>query len=264
MRPLYYTIAGAADGEPVLLLHAGSYSGTMWREITNRLPEFRCILPDLPGHGRSRHENLVSLAQAADCIAERIVNAHGGRPVNIVGLSFGGYVGLMFIARHPDLVKRAMLSGIHIGTIPTPRMMNLMAALMSPLIAVPWIHQRMAASMGVTDPTVVHRSDGTANVSARTFRRVLGLVSDFDVYHLLPEIVVPTLLIAGEKEHITILRSLHDYQRLMPHCVARTVPAMGHARCNQDPDLFAKTLTAWVKGRSLPEELMNLKPQQLR
>ncbi|MEO0931824.1 MAG: alpha/beta hydrolase [Pseudomonadota bacterium] len=264
MRALYCTSAGAAQGEPVLFLHASSFSGTMWREITNRLPEFRCILPDLPGHGRSRHKDLVSLAQAADCIAERIVNAHGGRPVNIVGLSFGGYVGLMLIARHPELVKRAMLSGIHIGAIPNPRVMNLIAALMSPLIAVPWIRQRMAASMGVTDPRMLHRADGTANVTARTFRRIINLVSVFDVHNLLPQIVVPTLLIAGEDEHITILRSLHDYQRLMPHCVARTVPAMGHAWCNQDPDLFAEIVTAWVKGRSLPEKLMAPKLQLLR
>ena len=155
-----------------------------------------------------------------------------------------------------------MLSGIHIGAVPNPCLMNLIARVMSPLIAVPWIRRKMAASMGVTNPSVLSRADGTANVSARTFRQVMGLVSVFDVHNLLPEIDVPTLIIAGENEHETILRSLHNnYQRLMPHCVARSVPAMGHAWCNQDPDLFAQTVKAWVKDIALPDQLMSPKPE---
>lgn len=252
---LYCTETGPAEGEPILFLHAGGYSGTMWHEVARRLPQMRCILADLPGHGLSRRIRLTSLAQAADDIAEMISMRYGGHPTTIIGLSFGGYVGLILMARHPRLVRRAMLSGIHLGSVPNPLMMKLMSALMSPLTRVPWVRRKMAAALGVTDPQIYGRSDGTANLSPRTFRQVMNLVSVFNVYGLLSEIDVPTLLIAGANEHQTILRSLVTYQRLMPDCVARTVPQMGHAWCNQDPALFAKTVTCWASGTPLPHEL---------
>lgn len=249
---LYCTQTGPVGGEPVLFLHAGGYSGTMWHDIAGRLTQMRCILADLPGHGQSRSIALTSLAQAADGIADIIVEKYDRTPVTIIGLSFGGYVGLFLMARHPRLVRRAMLSGIHLGSVPNPLMIKLMSALMSPFIRLPWFRRKMAAALGVTDPQIYGRSDGTANVSPRTFRQVMNLVSVFNVYDVLLEIDVPTLLVAGANEHQAILRSLVAYQRLMPVCTARTVPQMGHAWCNQDPALFARTVTSWVSGAPLP------------
>ncbi|MFK7834984.1 MAG: alpha/beta fold hydrolase [Sulfitobacter sp.] len=263
MAPLQYRQTGPTDAEPVIFLHAGSYSGTMWIDIASRLTGLRCLIPDLPGHGGSQHQTLTSLEQAADSVAELIRATCGERPVTIVGLSFGGYVGLMLLARHPRLVRRAMLSGIHIGAIPKPQMMKLMAALMSPLIRLAWFRRKMAAPLGVTDPDIYSRADGSANVSAQTFRRVIGLVLMFDVYSLLPEIDVPTLIVAGENEHETILRALTEYQERMPNCVARIVPKMGHAWCNQDPDLFAGTVTSWVHDTLLPDPLRMPENQML-
>lgn len=252
---LYSLEFGPAGGDPVMFLHAGSYSGTMWREIAKNLPGMRCLLPDLPGHGLSRNIKLRSLEQAADALAALIVDKYDSGPVHLVGLSFGGYVGLVLMARHPRLVRRSMLSGIHLGSIPSPRMMNLMAALMSPLIRLSWFRREMAEHLGVTDPEIYNRADGSANLSPRTFRAVLRLVSVFNVHELLPKINVPTLMIAGENEHSTIVESLYDFQRLMPDCTARIVPEMGHAWCNQDPCLFTQTVAAWLHRSTLPRRL---------
>ncbi len=220
----------------------------------------RCILPDLPGHGQSRNVELNTLAQAADTVAALIVGRFDSTPVNLVGLSFGSYVGLMLMARHPRLIRRGMLSGIQLGAIPNPWLMYVMSGLISPLILLPWFRRKSAEALGVTDPRVYNRADGSAILSPRTLRSVLRLASVFDVYELLPNINVPTLMIAGEREHSTILTSLSDYQRLMPNCTARTVPTLGHAWCNQDPDLFADTLRAWARDAPLPDLLRKVDP----
>lgn len=257
---IYYTELGRATGDPVLFLHAGSYSGTMWHDITSRLTGMHCILPDLPGHGYSRNIELRSLEQAADAVATLIANKYGGGPVNIVGLSFGSYVGLMLMARHPGMVKRAMLSGIQLGSIPNPRVMNLFAGLMSPLMWFRGFRRKMAAPHGISDPNIYDRTDGAANLTPRTLRAVLRLASVFDVHDLLPQIEVPTLMIAGGEEHSTIIGSLSDFRRLMPDCTVRTVPDMGHAWCNQDPDLFAQTVQAWVNHERLSPRLDSVEP----
>ncbi len=252
---LYCTEMGSPQGDPILFLHAGSFSGTMWHQIAGGLPEMRCLLPDLPGHGYSRNIELQTLAHAADTVAALLFEKPRHRPVHLVGLSFGGYVGLILMARHPQLISRAMLSGIHLGAIPNPRMMQCFAGAISPLIRLKWFRKRMAASLGVTTPEIYDRADGAANLSPRTLRRLLNLVSVFDVQDLLAEINVPTLMIAGEKEHPTILQSLSDFQHLMPQCTARTVPELGHAWCNQDPRLFTETVLAWVNRSPLPSQL---------
>lgn len=246
---------GDPHGAPVLFLHAGSYSGTMWRDIAERLPDMCCILPDLPGHGFSRDIVLHSLEHAADDVAALITGRYDGRAVNLVGLSFGGYIGLMLTVRHPHLVRRAMLSGIHLGAIPHARAMTFLAALMSPLIRFRWVRRKLAAPLGITDPTVFERADGRANLSPGTLRAVLRLVSVFTPHARLADINVPTLFLAGANEHATIVNSLGEFERRMPQATARVVPRMGHAWCNEDPDLFAETLRAWITNAELPGQL---------
>lgn len=252
---LYYTTTGEASGPPLLFLHAGIYSGTMWREIAARLTGMHCIFLDLPGHGYSREIDLTSLEQAADAVAMVIEQGYAGGPVNLVGLSFGGYVGVTLMIRHPHLVRRAMISGIHLGSIPNARAMNAFAAVMSPLIRLRWMRRRLAEPLGITDPTIINRTDGEPNLTPRTMRAVLRLVSVFDVHDALPSIPVPALMIAGGNEHATIVDSLADFQDLMQNCTARTVPGMGHAWCNEDPGLFVQTAQAWCDEAPLPSHL---------
>lgn len=239
----------------MILLRAGNYTGTMWADIAGRLQGVRCLLPDLPGNGGSQHIPLQSLEQEADAVAALIEETCATRLVTLVGLSFGGYVALHVLARHPHLVKRAMISGIHLGAIPNPRAMSVMAAVMSPLVQFGWFRRKMAAPLGITDPQIYSRADGSGNVFPRTFRQVINLVLRFNVHDLLPGIEVPTLMIAGAKEHETILHSLTEFETRMPACTARIVPGMGHAWCNQDPALFAATIAVWVAAASLPDTL---------
>lgn len=164
---IYYTETGLETDTPVVFLHAGSYSGTMWADITTRLGGLHCIVPDLPGHGYSRPIELRSLEQAADEVATLIIHKFGERAVNVVGISFGGYVGLMLMARHPRMVQRAMLSGIHLDSVPNPWVMNLFAGLMSPLMRFRGCRRKMAAGLGVSDPHIYDRTDDAANHARR-------------------------------------------------------------------------------------------------
>ncbi len=252
---LYYTTSESNSDDLLLFLHAGNYSGTMWHEIASRLIGLRCIFVDLPGHGYSREVELISLEQAADAVASVIEQEFNGRPVNLVGLSFGAYVGLILASRHPHLIRRAMISGIHLGAIPNARAMNIFAAVMSPFIRLRWVRRKLAEPLGITDPHIIDRTDGQPNLSPRTMRTILRLVSVFDVEEKLPSIAVSTLMIAGGKEHPTIVTALHVFQDKMADCIAQTVPGLGHAWCNEDPQLFARTLQAWCDGNALPPGL---------
>jgi pimeloyl-ACP methyl ester carboxylesterase len=77
---IHYRETGPHRGRPILFLHAGSYSGTMSSGFCRRLGERRCVLPDLSGHGHSRHVPLRDLTQA-DAVSELLEQRDGGGPI---------------------------------------------------------------------------------------------------------------------------------------------------------------------------------------
>src|SRR3954453_13511883 len=91
-------------GAPILLIHAGLISRTIWEPLLPALPdEFRVITPDSRGHGRSTNPGgELSYAQLADDVAALITALELDRPI-VGGYSDGGQVALEIGARHPEV-----------------------------------------------------------------------------------------------------------------------------------------------------------------
>src|SRR5436305_671837 len=93
------------SGPPLLLVHG--FGGAAWNfaELAPLLPGRRLIVPDLPGHGGSSPLPATSLAGFADVLASLLDG-----PVDALGHSMGGVVGLRLAERHPQLVRRLVLA----------------------------------------------------------------------------------------------------------------------------------------------------------
>jgi 2-succinyl-6-hydroxy-2,4-cyclohexadiene-1-carboxylate synthase len=80
------------EGEGVLWLHPYALDSSCWTELWDRLPSWRHVAVDLPGHGLSLPvaptADLASVARQLDAVAARFEIRH------IVGLSFGAFVAL--------------------------------------------------------------------------------------------------------------------------------------------------------------------------
>ncbi|MFJ8211023.1 alpha/beta fold hydrolase [Streptomyces sp. NPDC096033] len=105
--------AGAAEGDPLVLVHGTRLSALMWDPHARRLaPRFRVTAPDLPGHGslRGRPFRLdEAVAQVGLAVAEA-ARVTGRRPV-VAGSSLGGYVTLAYGAAHPDAAAALLVQG---------------------------------------------------------------------------------------------------------------------------------------------------------
>lgn len=102
---------GRPDRPPtIVFLHGTRLSGAQWAVQVAALDgEFRCLAPDLPGHGDAA-DHPFTLKAAAEAVADTIV-ADGRGPVIVVGLSLGGYVAMELAARHPEMVAGLVLAG---------------------------------------------------------------------------------------------------------------------------------------------------------
>lgn len=111
-RRLHYLDEGA--GEPTIcFVHGFPLQSEMWRPQVDHLAgRHRCLAPDLWGFGLSevpaaRHD--YSIGGYADQVGA-VIEAAGGGPVVVAGLSMGGYVALDLVHRRPELVRALVLA----------------------------------------------------------------------------------------------------------------------------------------------------------
>ena len=109
---LYYEAHGT--GRPLILLHGGLGSGEMFGPVLPALAaNHQVVAVDLQGHGRTADiDRPLSIEFMADDIAALIGHLGLDRP-DVVGYSLGGGVALMTAARHPDLVRKAVVVSAH-------------------------------------------------------------------------------------------------------------------------------------------------------
>lgn len=99
----------AGDGnDTIVLLHGAGVDSAMlsWAEVIPLLSSrYQVIAPDLPGYGASdRIDGEYSLSFYTD-IVKGILDALGGKPVILTGLSLGGGICLNMALTYPGLIK---------------------------------------------------------------------------------------------------------------------------------------------------------------
>ncbi|SEP37713.1 alpha/beta fold hydrolase [Amycolatopsis saalfeldensis] len=104
---LAYRVVG--DGpRPVLLVHSLALDGSWFEPLAAELGDgFRCVLPDLRGHGAS-DGGAISLAALADDLALLAGHLRIERCA-AAGISLGGMVVQALAHRHPELLGAAVL-----------------------------------------------------------------------------------------------------------------------------------------------------------
>jgi haloalkane dehalogenase len=114
----HYLDAGA--GDPVLFLHGNPSWSYVWRKLVAQLsPHVRCLVPDLPGFGLSRHLRAASAPAAfyrtqldhLDALHRHLVGDRGlpERGWTFVVHDWGGPLGIAWSLRHPGVMARLVV-----------------------------------------------------------------------------------------------------------------------------------------------------------
>ncbi len=99
-------VAGDDHAPPVLLLHGFPESWRSWTRQIGPLSEagLRIHAADMPGYGGTDEPPAYDLLTLAGCVSE-LCRAIDERGVHLVGHDWGGIVGNVVAARHPDVVR---------------------------------------------------------------------------------------------------------------------------------------------------------------
>ena len=241
------TFTTLGKGHTVLMLHGIGGGHLAFAPQVEALASqgYRAVAWDMPGYGRSapiEPYTFKGLAQACINLIEGL--QCGG--VTLLGHSMGGMVAQEVVARRPELVSRLILCGTSpsFGKPDGDWQREFIAQRTAPLDA----GKTMAELAEVLVPQMVGPGslpEGVklaahcmAGVNPSTYRRALECIVTFDRRANLPNIHVPTLLVAGEHDRNAPSAVMQKMAGQIPHSTFIEMKGIGHLQNLEAPEEF--------------------------
>ena len=268
-RRFAYREAGD-KGPTVLLVHGITNSSATWAPVTERLADrgLHVLAPDMAGHGDSERQRGDHSLGAHASILRDFLSVMEVDRATIVGHSLGGGLVMQFAYQFPEMAERMVLvaSGglgrevslaIRAATLPFAE--EVLGIAISP----PVTHTVSAvggalARVGIRPGGDVEEmlrglaslSDGERrHAFVRTAKSVITprgqRVAATDKLYLVADL--PTLLVAGEHDHVIPVEHTRAAGRLAPGSRLEVFENSGHFPHLNEPDRFAGLVAAFVK-----------------
>ncbi len=249
---------GHASGPSVVFLHGLGVAGWMWRDQIEALDrDFHCLSIDLPGNGESHETEWVTLSQSADAVAqvirERILGDDGA---HVVGLSLGGYVGIHLLARHPDLVRSLVVSGVTARPFRPRWLWWSVTRIIAAASSFDFVVRKSAQAMQLPDEVVPLYLRDARRLSSRTIRLVYDEVLSFRLPSELLQRQQPVLAVSGAREARQVLASLDEFPKHLPNATCAIAPEAHHAWNAEHPELFTSMIRQWASSSELSDGLI--------
>ncbi|MFD5764824.1 alpha/beta fold hydrolase [Streptomyces sp. NPDC127049] len=263
-------VAETGRGAPVLLLHGGgpgaSGVSNYSRNIAELSQEFRVIVPDLPGYGRSSKG--IDLADPFGALATGIrgvLDQLGLQKAHFVGNSYGGACALRLALDTPQRVDRMVLMGPGgIGTtraLPTPGLNSLLNYYTGDGPSRPKLEKFIRDYLvfnaaHVPDSIIDARYRDSIDpevVAAPPLRRPQSLGAlwkmDFTRDKRLNRLAVPTLVLWGAADKVNRPSGGRMLAERMPDCDLYEVANTGHWVQWERAELFNRLCADFLAGR---------------
>ena len=257
---LNYAVAG--DGEPVTLLHGFTLNGQSWRELVNRMPPgWQWLMPDLRGHGATRISPGAPVTMDA-CThdLEMLWNHLGIERSHLVGYSMGGRLAVHVAVRLPERTRSLLTIGAHAGLDESARAGRRQGdeALaeraerygVEPFVNY-WQAQPLFAGLErrgkafASQLRAIRLENQPAGLAASL--RGMGAGAMEPLWDELPAIGVPCTFVAGSEDSVFAVAA-RRLASAVPHSRVEIVPRSGHAVQLQRPAVFARILSAHLRG----------------
>jgi pimeloyl-ACP methyl ester carboxylesterase len=232
---MYYEVHG--EGEPLVLIN-GAGAGVEWfyRLISTYSRQYRLILFDNRGAGRSDRPEMTYTTEAMSDDLAGLLDVLGVETVHVKGVSMGGMIAQHFALRHPKRVRSLVLvvtycGGPHSIMPPVSEILDLhdlnpreaAEAMFRWCVTEEFVNQNPGLFQGLVGFAVKHP------IIHPDSPRHLQAIARHDTYERLPEIRVPTLVLAGDADRVIAVENARILASRIPDAELVILKGAGHA-----------------------------------
>jgi 2-succinyl-5-enolpyruvyl-6-hydroxy-3-cyclohexene-1-carboxylate synthase len=262
---LHMAVHVRGDGPPLLLVHGFTGSRRTWPErvVTGLAAKHRVLVPDLIGHGSSARPHTpqrYAMHHVVDDLCG-VLDAYGIERATWIGYSMGGRIVLGGALLRPERVEAIALESASAGLAdPDERAAreasdDALAARLTGDGIVPFVRRWMAQPLFATQrrlPPAVQETQRTARLAndpraLAACLRGLGTGTQPSFWHVLPNVQMPVLLIAGSLDGK--FRGISEQMAgAFPDACVEIVEGAGHATHLEAPDAYLAALARLMPG----------------
>jgi pimeloyl-ACP methyl ester carboxylesterase len=273
--PLFYESWGERGVRtPIILCDGIGCDGYVWRYLRQDLADRFGLHPHYRGHGRTappRDPRRVTIEDLADDIACVLDDALVERAV-LIGHSMGVQVALETYRRHPARVSGLILiCGASSHPLRTfrgsatleellplvekwihrvPRVVNRLTRTLLPTRLAFEVASRLEIRRELVEPSdFMPYLEGMARIDTRLFVAMLSSAGQHSADDLLPEVNVPSLVIAGERDGFTPAERSRAMAAAIPGAELLEIPNASHTAPIERPTLVDSTIRDFVARR---------------
>ncbi len=253
---LYVEEYGEKGNGTVLFLHGGGVSGWMWkRQIQPLEKSFHCLVPDLPGQGKSKGWGSFSIKESAKLVATLIkAKAQGGK-AHLVGHSLGAQILVQMLEDFPDVVQSALIQSALVRPIPGINLfLKPTIKLTFPLTRQKWFAKVQAKSLGIPKEYFPFYFEDSCTINSLIMEDILRENGEFKIPEKIGDCSVPVLVLVGEKERGIMIKSAQDLVAYISQAEGYIVKGEGHGFSFENPELFNEILRSWLAGQMIPRK----------
>ena len=235
---------GSALRPPLVLIHGAGGDHLSWLPELRRLPDYRVITLDLPGHGKTDGPGCQSIEDYARRVV-KFLDVSGFSRAVFVGHSMGGAIALALALDYPDRVVGMVL--ISTGAcLPIPSSVIENASNQSTLLLA--IQRLQEMSFGS------QTSPALSEISLKRLTEIrqpllLGDLVACDRFNMtgrLGAIRSPALVVCGTEDKLTPIRFSELLSSQIPGAALQTVERAGHMLILEQPGRLAKLIRVFL------------------
>jgi len=263
---IYYEIHG--EGEPLLLIMGLGGDASRWYRIIPILSKkYKVISFDNRGVGQSDIPDIpYSMEMMADDAAG-LLESFGIEAAHIFGISMGGMIAQHFALRHPEMVTSLILGctrcgGEHMvlaaaggGNPLNPDLVRVMTAEERARALLPylWSQEFIDNNPDIVEEHVTMTTKNPVDVVGYT--RQMEAADRLDTYERLPEITVPTMVIAGDSDLLIPAENSRIIASRIPGAELVIMEKLGHGFYSEANEETCRILMDFMERNSVSDSL---------
>lgn len=253
--PMHFEERGNKNAPTIVFMHGGGISGWMWQKQWEAFLDFHMLIPDLPEHGGSMADGLISIKGCAEQMAGFIRGHASGGRAHVVGHSLGGKIAVQLLSTHPEVVDHAIVASAIFRPIPLFKLFFNMPVYKLTV----W----MMKSKGIMDmqakqmnfPNEYYRENFMKDSAAYTPKMLSRIYAEMNRHIKLPSGLekshVPTLVLAGEKELKAMRLSVCDIANALPNSRGFLVKEGRHTFTWENSEVFNDAIRSWITDKKI-------------